>query len=124
MPITMQEGADQQQESTLWLMEISNQHLHYLIGISWSYNNLCTGMQGFQSILIQIIYDSLNSLHRSNIIYKTTITTIIIRIPLIHMQILFIGLWMFQQMNTHIIKTFNRTNTGSTHSYHLTIMVK
>ena len=49
MPITMQEGADQQQESTLWLMEISNQHLHNLIGISWSYNNLCTGMQGLQS---------------------------------------------------------------------------
>ena len=41
VPITtLQEGAHQEEQRALRLMEIGNQHLHNLVDIAWGYDNL------------------------------------------------------------------------------------
>ena len=59
MPVSLDESRDQEQQGTLWLMEIGYHLFHNLIGISGSDNNLCAGVKCIQLISRHIIHDIL-----------------------------------------------------------------
>ena len=73
LPVALEESTHQEQERTLRLMEIGDQHLHNLILIARSNDNLRAGMESFQTVAVQIIDDCLDSLHRSDSIYQIAI---------------------------------------------------
>lgn len=73
LPIALEESTHQKQERALRLMEIGNQHLHNLILIARSNDNLRAGMESLQAVSVKIIDDCLDSLHRSNSIYQIAI---------------------------------------------------
>ena len=115
LPIALEESTHQEQERTLRLMEIGDQHLHNLILIAWSNDNLRAGMESLQAVAVQIIDDCLDSLHRSDSIYQIAIFRKLVRIPLFYVQIVFISLRMLQQMNTHVIEALDGTDTGGSY---------
>lgn len=42
LPITSNEGRNQQKQRALWLMEVCNQHIHNSETVTWNYNDLRT----------------------------------------------------------------------------------
>ena len=112
LPIALEESTHQKQECALRLMEIGDQHLHNLILIARSNDNLRAGMESLQAVAVQIIDDCLDSLHRSDSIYQIAIFRKLVRIPLFYVQIFFICLRMLQQMNAHVIEALDGTNAG------------
>lgn len=115
LPITMQEGTHQEKQGALRLMEIGYQHLHYLIGITWSDDDLRAGVKGFQSVAVEIIDDCLDSLHRSDVIHQIAICRQLVWIPLFYMQVLFTCLRMLDEMHAHIVETLDGAHTGGSH---------
>ena len=115
LPIALEESTHQKQERTLRLMEIGDQHLHNLILIARSYDNLRAGMESLQAVAVQIIDDCLDSLHRSDSIYQIAIFRKLVRIPLFYVQIFFICLRMLQQMNAHVIEALDGTDAGGSY---------
>ena len=119
----MQEGTHQEKEGALRLMEIGDQHLHYLIGITRSNDNLRAGMQGFQTVAVEIIDDCLDSLHRSDAIHQIAICRQLVWIPLLYMQILLACLRMLDEMHTHIVETLDGAHTGGSHGDDLALVL-
>ena len=124
VPIAMQECTHQEQEGALWLMEVGNQHLDYLIGVTWRYDNLCAGMKCLQSVSVQVINNRLYCLHRRDTIHQVTILTLLVWIPLVDVQVLLAGIRIADEMNTHIVKALDGTHTRGSHCYYLALMLQ
>ena len=73
LPVALEESTHQEQECTLRLMEIGDQHLHNLILIARSNDNLRAGMESLQTVAVKIIDDCLDRLHWSDSIYQIAI---------------------------------------------------
>ena len=54
VPAFANKGADQKEQCALRLMEIRYQPLHNLVVISWSNNNLSTGMKDVKLMTVEI----------------------------------------------------------------------
>ena len=119
----MQEGTHQEKQGALRLMEIGYQHLHNLIGITWSDDDLRAGVKGFQSVAVEIIDDCLDSLHRSDVIHQIAICRQLVWIPLFYMQVLFTCLRMLDEMHAHIVETLDGAHTGGSHGDDLALVL-
>ena len=119
----MQEGTHQEKQGALRLMEIGYQHLHNLIGITWSDDDLRAGVKGFQSVAVEIIDDCLDSLHRGDAIHQVAICRQLVWIPLVYMQILLACLRMLDEMYSHIVETLDGAHTGGSHGNNLTLVL-
>ena len=70
LPVAMEEGTDEEEKSTLRLMEIGDKHLHNLILIAGGNDDLRAGVQSLQTIAVEIVDDGLYRLRRLNGIHK------------------------------------------------------
>ena len=104
-------------------MEIGYQHLHNLIGITRSDDDLCAGMQGFQSVAVEVIDDCLDSLHRSDAIHQIAICRLLVWVPLVHVQLLLACLRMLDEMHSHIIETLDGAYAGGSHGDDLALVL-
>ena len=98
-PIAMHKCADQQQQGALRLMKVGDEHLHNLIVIARSNDDLRTAMKHVDGMAVKIINDMLLWLLRSEP------GMCVIRLPLPHMQLLFVGVRVGGQLGSDIVKT-------------------
>ena len=54
-PVAVHESRDEQQQRALRLVEVGDHHPHDVVFVSGSYDDLRTGVQGCQSVTVQII---------------------------------------------------------------------
>ena len=54
-PIAVHEGRDEEQQGALRLVEVGDHHPHDVVFVARGYDNLCTGMQGFQAVAVQVV---------------------------------------------------------------------
>ena len=119
----MQEGTHQKQERALWLMEIGYQHLHYLIGVARSDDDLRAGVKGFQSVAVEVIDNRLDGLHRGDAIHQVAICRQLVWIPLLNMQIFLACLRVLDKMHAHVVKALDGAHAGGTHGDDLAIVL-
>ena len=55
LPITLYKCRNEQEQGTLWLVEVGNNLFHDLIVVPWGDDDLCAGMQGFHIVTVQIV---------------------------------------------------------------------
>ena len=123
-PVSFQEGAHQKQQGALGLMEIRYQHPNNLVFISGCDDDLCTGMKGFQLMGIQIVQQMGESLFNRNACHQFAVSSILVGLPLVHMQRLFRTVRMVVQLHTHVIQTLQCAHAGCSDSYGLAMVLE
>ena len=84
-------------------MEIGDEHLDYLVLKTRNYNNLCACMQCLKMVCLKICQYILNSLTGADAINYLAITVVVIRLPLIDMELVFSSIGIILQLDTYII---------------------
>ena len=84
-------------------MEIGDEHLDYLVLKTRSYNNLCACMQRLKMVCLKICQYILNRLTWADAINYLAITVVVIRLPLIDMELVFSSIGIILQFDTYII---------------------
>ena len=116
MPVALNKGTNQEQQCGLWLMEISYQHLYYMILVAWGYYNLCAAMQYLE---LMSVHPIAKSSKRFNGAYSSLG---IVGLPLVYMQFILRGIRILNHFQAHIIKALKRSNTSGTNGYSTAIV--
>ena len=115
-PVALDKSAHQEQQGALRLVEIGDEHLHYMELIAGDNDDLGARMESWQVVTIKIVEQRTQGLDRSDFGMG------LIRFPLGHMKLFFAEVGTGDEFGTHIIEALQRAHTRRAHRDSFSIM--
>ena len=114
--MSLEESANKQKQSALRLVEVCYEFLHIFIFISWRNYYLRACMQRREIVSVKIADDVQNGINgRQDIL-------LVVRFPLVDMQLFLGGIGILGQFTTHVIEAFKRSDTCGSYGNYFCIM--
>ena len=120
VPVAMDKGTNKEQKRRLGLVEISDQHLHYLIGLGGSYDKRRRRMERGELVASHPVEQSLQGLEAADLLLLAI--RLLIRLPLVYVQLLFLDIGITHHLQAHIIKALQRAHASGSHGNSTTAM--
>jgi len=97
----------------LWLVEVGHYLLDNLVFVTRCNDDLRAGVQGVHLVAVQVVEYVLQGLHGGEV------HLVLIRHPLLHVQLLLVGVGLLCQQYADVIQAFEGAYRGSAYGYRL-----
>ena len=128
-PVALDEGTHKQEQRGLRLVEVRHQHLHYLVVIAWSDDDLGAAVEHWQVVGIHPRGEGLEAenhgdrhLIRRCACIREPVPMILVGLPLGDVKLIFGEVGVAKNLQAHIVETFQRTDTRGADGNGLSLM--